>query len=118
MRGSLGDAGHPEQQASRLQMVGESGAIDSILTFRRRASCLADEPTERCIGLGVLGQHDYFEPILTRELAAYDELKRQVLCSRVRAHDTGHRALVGQCEPRITEAGRGCHELVGMRGAA
>jgi hypothetical protein len=118
MIGTLDRVRHPEQQASRVQMLCESRAIDSILAFRCGASRLADEPAERCVSAGVLGEHDYFEPVLTRKLAAYDKRERQVFGRRMRSHDAGHRAFVGQCETRIPELGRGCNELVGMRGAA
>src|SRR5688572_23094941 len=71
----------------------------------------------------MLGQRNDFESAFGStgaavELGADDELQRQLLCGRMRAHDTGHGALVGQCEARISELGRGSHELLWMRSPA
>ena len=66
----------------------------------------------------VVGQRDDCEPIVADELAADDELERQLFGGRMRSHDSGHGALVGQREARVAELGRGSHELRRMRSPA
>jgi hypothetical protein len=61
----------------------------------------------------MLGQCNHFE-VIGSELAADDELQRQFLRGHMCSHDSGHGTLVGQREARITELGRGSHELLWM----
>ena len=57
-------------------------------------------------------------PSVAGELAADEQLQRQILGRRMRSHDSGHGAFVGQREPGVAELGRGSHELAWMRSPA
>ena len=68
--------------------------------------------------LQLLGQRNDLEPVGTLKLRADDELERQLVGSRIRSHDSGDGALIGQRETRIAELGCGGHELLRMRSSA
>ena len=117
------ETGQPQQGPMRAQAFGDVVALQVIFAFGSREARSSDEPAKRRIRLPMLGQRNEREITFGRaraavELGADDEPQRQLLRSRMCPHDSGHGALVGQCEPRIAELGCGPHELLWMRGPA
>ena len=91
----------------------------------RKARVVTDgegRPTEIHLITDTRKSQQYFvrdvQAVATAEFAADDELQRQLFRRRVGTNDTRDGAFVGEREPRVTELGRGAHELLRVRGAA
>ena len=100
------------------QAIGDVVAAQAVFALRRCAARATDEAAQRRIRQPIVGQRDDCEPIDADELGADDERERQLLRCRVRSHDSGHGAFVGQREARVAELGGGCYELLRMRSPA
>src|SRR5690606_32758208 len=109
---------HPEREAGgAVEEALEKRAGGAILALRRRAARRGDQLAERSVAAPIRReQHELDAGQL--ELGADDELQRQRLRRCVRAHDARDGALVGQREPRVTQARGALDELVRVRGAA
>ena len=119
VRAVAGCLGQPEHQALRiLQVTGQIFPADPVLSLGGRPARESDQPAKLAVGPAVRRENDQLQMLFGRELAADDELERQVPHCRMGTHDAGDRTLVGQGEPRIAKPGGLLDEFRRMRRSA
>src|SRR5688572_32278818 len=83
------EARQPQQEPVLSQALGDVVTPEPVFALRSRTARSADEAAHCRIRGAIRGQSDDLE-VGTNELAADDELQRQILGGRMRSHDSGH----------------------------
>ncbi len=120
----------PERKAMRdacFKMI----TREAIFTLRRIAPALRDQLGQVAVTLPIGREQHEAQAILEPELGADDQLEwvftffagrlflfRMLFGCRVRAHDAGERAFVGDCQRLVTAPDRGLDQFLRVRSAA
>ncbi len=105
---------HPQHEAIREPVL-EEASRQCIAALLCSTSGPRDKPAERSIAVSILRKCHQLAATLQSQLGTDDELEFESLCRHVRAHDAGHRTLVGDRERFIAEGCSRLHEFLGMR---
>ncbi len=89
----------------------------AIAALFRVSSAAGDQLGKIAVAFPVLGEQDKAQAVIEPELGADDQFQSGVFCGYMRAHDTGERALVGDCQRFVTAPDRGFDQFLRVRSA-